>query len=214
MKREIYALGIGISSPVIMELAMDCGYEIAGLYHYNCERTGQYDHGYEILGSFEDMLNTDIKGKNFLLTMGNMQIRKQLTEQILEKGGNLPTLIHPSAQVSRFAEISSIGVQIAPNCIVQADVKMRNGVVMRDGAIICHTTEIGSHVFIGPQALVGALITVNNGTFIGQKSLLISGKVKSVGENSTIGAGSVVTKPVEDNTIVVGNPAKPLDIKK
>lgn len=212
--KSIYALGIGISSPVIMELAMDCGYEIAGLFHYNSERTGESDHGYKILGSFEDMLNSDINGKNFLLTMGNMQIRRNLTKQILSKGGVIPTLIHPSAKVSRFADISNIGVQIAPNCVVQADVKMGDGVVMRDGSLIGHTTSIDSHVFIGPQALIGAGIIVYECAFIGQKSLLISGKVKRIGPNSVIGAGSVVTKPVEDNTTVVGNPAKPLDIKK
>lgn len=30
----------------------------------------------------------------------------------------------------------------------------------------------------------------------------------TVGENSIVGAGSVVTKDVPDNTIVAGNPAK------
>ena len=29
-----------------------------------------------------------------------------------------------------------------------------------------------------------------------------------IGENSVVGAGSVVTKDVPDNSIVVGNPAK------
>jgi acetyltransferase-like isoleucine patch superfamily enzyme len=30
----------------------------------------------------------------------------------------------------------------------------------------------------------------------------------TVGENSIVGAGSIVTKDVPDNTIVAGNPAK------
>lgn len=47
--KEIYALGIGHNTPVFLDLAMACGYSIAGLYHYNSERTGELDHGYKSL---------------------------------------------------------------------------------------------------------------------------------------------------------------------
>ena len=41
---------------------------------------------------------------------------------------------------------------------------------------------------------------------IGANSTIICGN--RIGRNSLVGAGSVVTKDVEDNTVVVGNPAK------
>ena len=53
--KKIYALGIGRNTPVFIDLAEAYGYTIAGLYHYNDDRTGEYDHGFEILGSFEDL---------------------------------------------------------------------------------------------------------------------------------------------------------------
>ena len=55
--KEIYALGVGHNTPVLLELAENCGYKIKGLYHYNDSRTGEFDHGLEILGSFDDMMN-------------------------------------------------------------------------------------------------------------------------------------------------------------
>ena len=90
----------------MIDLANACGYEVIGLYHYNNERTGQIDHGYRILGSFDDLFEQDIKDKNFLLTMGDMNIRKSLSDKIILKGGRVPTLVHPSAEISQFAFIS------------------------------------------------------------------------------------------------------------
>ena len=45
--KDIYVLGIGHNTPVFIDLAEICGYTIAGLYHYNDDRTGQVDHGFE-----------------------------------------------------------------------------------------------------------------------------------------------------------------------
>ena len=67
--KQIYALGVGHNTPVFIDLALACGYEVVGLYHYNGERTGQLDHGFEILGSFDDLFAQSIVGKNFLLTL-------------------------------------------------------------------------------------------------------------------------------------------------
>ena len=76
--KEIYALGVGHNTPVFIDLAESCGYKIAGLYHYNSERTNEFDHGFKILGSFDDLFDEDnsLTDKNFLLTMGNNEIRK------------------------------------------------------------------------------------------------------------------------------------------
>lgn len=85
--REIYALGVGHSTPLFIEITEAAGWHVAGLYHYNEERTGETDHGYKILGSFKDLYNQDIQGKNFLLTMGDMQIRKEISAKLTNWGG-------------------------------------------------------------------------------------------------------------------------------
>lgn len=208
--KEIIVLGIGHTTPVFVELALDAGFTITSLYHYNGELSHKTLYGFNVEGSFDDLFNTDIQGKYFLLTMGDMRIRRELTERILANGGLVPTIIHPSALVSRFAQISTNGVLIAPNCIVQADVEIGDGVVMRDSALVCHTTKIENYTFIGPKALVGAKMHLNEDVFVGQSALLVSGKVNEVGAQSVIGAGSVVTKPVKEYDTVVGNPAKVL----
>jgi len=49
-------------------------------------------------------------------------------------------------------------------------------------------------------------------SWIGAGAIVIQG-IK-IGENVTIGAGSVVINDIPDNTIVVGNPAKIIKVKE
>lgn len=206
--KKIYILGIGGSTPVFIDLAEACGYQVAGLYHYNDTRTGGVDHGYPVLGSFDDLFLSDLEGKYFLLSQGDMKIREDVTRKIIKLGGIIPTLIHPTSIISRYARISDKGVIIGPYCIVQADSVIMSNTVIWDMALVCHQSIIGNYCFVGPKALVGAHIKVENFAFIGQDSLLISGKVGNVGANSLVGAGAVLTKELPQNVIVAGNPAK------
>ena len=88
--KDIYLLGIGHGTPIFIELAEACGYHVAGLYHYNEERTGETDHGFPILGSFSDLLREDLTGKNFCLTMSDMAIKQAVSSDIIQRGGESP----------------------------------------------------------------------------------------------------------------------------
>lgn len=210
MDNEIYVLGIGIASLVYLEHAEACGYKIAGLYHYNEDRTGEVICGHKIIGSFSDMFAAGVKGKNFLLTQGKMSLRKELTEKILAGGGIIPSIIHPLASVSKYSEIGD-GCLIGPYVVIQAQCKISNGVIIRDQALICHGTTINDYVFVGPKALVGAMLNIKEQAFVGQGAILISSKATEIGVNTLIGAGSLVTKPMPDNVVVVGSPAKVIE---
>ena len=81
-------------------------------------------------------------------------------------------------------------VFIGPNCIFTTaghpiDHKRRN-----EGLEYAHPITIGNNVWFGANVLVMPGITI--------------------GSNVVIGAGSVVTKNIEDNTVAVGNPCKPI----
>ncbi len=206
--KEIYALGVGHSTPLFIEIAEAAGWHVAGLYHYNDERTGEEDHGFKILGSFDDLYHQDIRGKHFLPTMGDMRIRRDVINTLSRMGGGIPTIVHPSAHVSRFATIAEQGVVIGDRVELQSDVIIENNVIIRSDVTVCHNTTIKQDVFVGPKALVGAYITIEDLAYIGQGSILISGKAEHIGRNTLVGAGAMVTKPLPENVVAVGSPAR------
>lgn len=209
MANEIFALGVGHNTPVFIDLALSCGYSISGLYHYNDERTGEIDHGFKIIGSFADLFEMEsLEGKSFLLTMGDNLIRTQLSQRITQRGGLVPSLIHPSAVISSFASISDVGVYISPFSYVQADSSIGSNTVLLSHVNISHTTNIGNGCFVAGGSTIGAYTNVGNYVFVGQGALSISGKVKNIGDNAYIGARSLLTKDVPSGAVVMGSPAK------
>ena len=208
--KHIYALGVGHNTPVFIDLAESCGYKVEGLFHYNDTRTGEIDHGFKILGSAENLLACgNLDGKNFLLTMGDMKIRAQLMKQIIAAGGNVPTLVHPMAEISQFTTISPIGVYIGAFTHVQADTTIDTGTIALSGVNISHTNIVGQHCFFAGGSTLGAYTHMKDFSFMGQGALSISGKVKTIGEHSYIGARALLTHDVEPYSVMVGIPAKP-----
>ena len=206
--KEIYVLGIGHNSIVYIDLLEQLDYTIKGLYHYNSERTGERYYGYQILGSFDDLYSIgDLSGMNFALSMGDNQVRKAVFENIMSMGGSVPTLIHPKADVSKYAQLGE-GVVIHSNAVVHPDVKIGNNSIISCNCSLIHQSILGKHCYIAGHALIGAYTTIGNNVFIGIGAILISDKVKSIGDNAIIGAGAVVSSSVESNLVVAGIPAR------
>ena len=207
--KEIFALGVGHNTPVFLDLAMACGYEIAGLYHYNSERTNESDHGYKILGSFDDLYSLgDLTGKNYLLTMGDNKVRTDVSNKIVNLGGCVPSLIHPTAVISKYAQISETGVYISPFSYVQADSSIGSNTVVLSHVNISHTTHIGNSCFIAGGATIGAYTDMEDFVFVGQGALSISAKTKKIGHHAFIGARSLLTRDVPSGVIIAGSPAR------
>jgi len=121
---------------------------------------------------------------------------------------------------NRFPQSSEIlsPMQIDYGCqiIIHNRVFINHSVCINAAAIV----EIEEDVQIGPQVTIltvnhnlkdkefikCAPVHIKKGVWIGARTIILPGV--TIGENSVVGAGSVVTKDVPKNTVVVGNPAK------
>ena len=123
--------------------------------------------------------------------------------------------IGDNTKVGTFVEIQK-GVQIGKNCKISSHSFICEGVHMKDDVFIGHNVSFINDKLPRSVNAAGEMQSrddwhvvethVEKGASIGTSSTVLCGI--TVGENAIIGAGSVVTKDVDSNTIVAGNPAK------
>ena len=104
---------------------------------------------------------------------------------------------------------------IAPNVIIGNNVKIQNNVSVYEGVIIEDDVFIGPSVVFTNVKMPRSQIDQSNnfqktfvkkGVSIGANSTIICGN--EIGENTFIGAGSLVTKNVPANKLAYGSPLK------
>lgn len=118
---------------------------------------------------------------------------------------NWTSIIHPSAVVSQSAKIGK-NVFINANSTVSANAIISDNVFINRDASIGHDVSIGSHTNVGPAVTITGAASIYDSVFIGAGSIIVN--AISIGTSSTVAAGSVVTRNVEDSSLVMGSPAR------
>jgi acetyltransferase-like isoleucine patch superfamily enzyme len=129
--------------------------------------------------------------------------------------------IDDGTKIGTFVEIQK-GAKIGKNCKISSHTFICEGVEIEDGVFIGHGVMFINDRFPRAVNLDGSMQTeadwtmektlIKKGASIGSNATILCGV--TVGENSIVGAGSVVTKDVANDSIVAGNPAKQIKKQK
>ena len=128
----------------------------------------------------------------------------------------------------RVIYYSGVWINTGRNLVLGDDVDVAKGVMISTVGGV----EIGDRVLLGyytkifssnheippigePYPVSGKIykkVTIENDVWIGSSAIILPGA--TIGEGALIAAGSVVTKDVEANSIVAGNPARKIGERK
>lgn len=116
-------------------------------------------------------------------------------------------LIHPNVKLSHFVHLG-IGNIICWNTFLSIDTQIGNHIILSPGCAIGHDSVIEDYSTLYWNVNLSGNVRIGEGCEIGTKAVVLP--KKAVGKWSVVGAGSVVTKNVPENSIVVGVPARPI----
>jgi sugar O-acyltransferase (sialic acid O-acetyltransferase NeuD family) len=118
---------------------------------------------------------------------------------------NWTSIVHPSAVISPSAKIGN-NVFINANCTISTNSIISDSVFVNRDVSIGHDVSIGSHTNIGPAVTVTGTTCIYDSVFIGAGAIIINGI--AIGSGATVAAGSVVTRNVQNFSLVMGSPAR------
>lgn len=199
MDRDLYIYGAGGHAKVVAATARLLGYQVKGFCEDHSVRIGELFFGAPIV-PFEQIPH----GANVFIAFGNNSVRYQkITE--LKKTFNIPTLIHPSAQVASDIKIGC-GCFIEALSNIDPDCQLGTGCILNKLSNISHDSVVGAGTHVAGGVIVAGNVNIGKCCCIGIGSRIIE-KI-TIGDNVTVGAGAVVIRDLPANVIAVGVPAK------
>lgn len=206
--KRIFILGAGGHGRVVLDILLQAGqHQIVGFLDNNADIHGRRIDGVPVFGSIEDLAalahQHDVEG--VVVAIGDNGVRRGVARQVDLAGLDLINAVHPSATLARNASLGR-NVVVAAGTVVCAHCQIGDSVILNTGCIIDYQTMIGEGSHICPGVRIAGRVKVEPGAFVGIAATVIP-KV-TLGCESIVGAGAVVTEDVPDLATVVGVPAR------
>jgi sugar O-acyltransferase (sialic acid O-acetyltransferase NeuD family) len=181
-------------------------YECAGFLDDNSATHGTTRHGVRVLGPLSHA--AELRDCWFVNGIGSPATFTR-KDAIIARAAVPPerfiTLIHPSARISRTAQIGP-GTVIFENVAVTSNVVIGSHVIILPNSVISHDAVVGDYTCITGGVCISGGTQVGRLCYLGTNCSIIGGI--TIGDYAMVGMGSVVLGPVAGNTVVVGNPAR------
>ena len=199
-------IGAGTYGEVYLAYLQEAGVNIVGFID-DAPKSDEIK-GIPILGGIDSLpiLKEKYGVEAVYCPLGNNKLRVKFLSYAKELGYETPNYIHPSVVVSPNVTIGE-GVYILLGTTIMPHTTINDFVMISMGVHLAHHSTLEEGAFLSTGCNFGASIVAHKYAYCGISSTIMTG-IKELGEDCLIGAGAVVIRDVESNTVVAGVPAK------
>lgn len=209
-KTDIVIFGAGGHAKVIADIILSKNqYNIAAFVDNQKHSTKIWD----IPIISEDVFFNENNIRHGLVAIGDNYTREKVVTNIYTKVSNFIFIkaIHPTAYVA-FDSIIAEGTVVMAHATINPSTTIGAHCIINTNSSIDHDCILDNFASLAPNSCLGGNCEIGKGTAISIGATL-SHKIK-VGDNTVVGAGSVVTKSIGSNIVAYGVPAKVIRSRK
>ncbi len=179
------------------------------IYDDTPEKLGSVIFNIPVVGKVDPLsILNDFENNKFDVIINSVStsipFRKSIYEKLKEHRIPFANLIHRSAIIGFNVNLGEGNVILA-DVVVGASTKIGNDNFISAKCNIEHHNTLGSHSTFGPNVVTSGSVDISDSVKFGT-GIFIEPKI-SVGNNSVIASGSIVTRNIPANTIVINESA-------
>lgn len=210
--RDVAIFGVGGFGREVLTLINDINtqeemWHVVGFFDDGYP-VGYEVHGLKNLGGVKE-LNTWNTPLSVVIAIGTPRIKKTIIRHVDNPLVDYPTLIHPSVIIGDKESVKiGKGCILCAYTVVTCDVTIADYVILNLACTVGHDTVIKDYAAFMPTCNISGEVEIGEGVYCGTGVKIIN--QTSIGDNTIVGAGAVVTRPLPANCTAVGMPAQPI----
>lgn len=203
---DLYIVGAGNVGGFLAYHGSDMGnYNIVGFLDDNVDKHGSVICNKKVIGGL-DYLKKINKKVAVVIAIADPSIKRDIINKLKSLNHiEFPVFIHPNSWIGQKVTISE-GSIIYPGVTINYESDLSSFSIVNMNCSIGHNCKIGMFSTISPGVNLGGFTEIKACTFMGIGATTKQGII--IGENVSVGGMTMVTKNIEDNVLVFGNPGR------
>ncbi|WP_371192564.1 acetyltransferase [Glaciecola sp. SC05] len=197
-------IGAGGHGKVVADAAFEMGCWSSIIFYDDSVFVKEKCLDFKVVGTFKDLVSS-VDKFDFVVAIGDNALRLEKSKYLRSIGHNLVSVVHPSANISRYAHVGDGTVCLAGS-IISAGSYLSEAVIVNTNASVDHDCRVFDGVHICPGVKLAGNVEIGECSWIGIGASVIQSTI--IGKNVTVGAGSAVITNLSDGITAVGVPAK------